>query len=52
MPMSDVPLFTFDLRVELWHGRWYLSEWCIWWTGYEELLEMVEITGDLNGYTN
>jgi len=48
--LADVPLYTFDLRLELWYGRWYLIEWCVWWSGFEQIVEMVEIEGDLNGY--
>jgi hypothetical protein len=44
------PLFWFVYRVEIWEGRVWLCEYCVWWDGSEDLLEMCGIQEDLNGY--
>jgi hypothetical protein len=45
--LADVPLFSFTLEIQEWQGKLWLCEICTYWNGIVEILEMVEIEGDL-----
>lgn len=47
---GDTPLFWFELDVIYYYGRCWLVEYCVFWNGVVQIMEMVEIKGSLNGY--
>jgi len=48
--LPDVPLFTFDLEVIYAFNRFWIVEWCVFWNGDRQVMEMTEITGDIKDY--
>lgn len=48
--LSEDRLFEFDLEVIYYCNRFWLIEWCVWWNGERQVMEMTEITGGLYGY--
>ncbi len=49
--LSDAPLFTFEIELVYCAGYFWLVEWCVFWNGDRQVVEMVRLEGDLNGYS-
>lgn len=48
--LSNKPLWTFELEVIYFEGRFWLVEYCVWWTGNKTIVEMVELQENVNDY--
>lgn len=48
--LSQVPLFWFEFEVIYSLNRFWLCEVCVFWNGVREVMEMVEIEGNIDGY--
>jgi len=46
----DNRLFWFELDTMIWQGRLWLVEWCVFWNGDRQIVEMVEIRERLHDY--
>jgi hypothetical protein len=46
----DSRLFWFELDTVIWEGRLWLVEWCVFWNGDRQIVEMVEIKENFRGY--
>lgn len=48
--LTDCALFWFETEVIFFGLRFWLVEYCVFWNGERQIVEMVELTGGLNGY--
>jgi hypothetical protein len=48
--LSQEPLFTFELEVIYAFGFFWLVEYCVFWNGSRNIVEMVKLEGNINGY--
>ena len=49
--LSDARLFWFELETIYLFNRFWLCEVCVFWNGDREIMEMLEIKGNINDYT-
>ena len=47
---GDTPLFWFEIGVLYSFNRFWLVEWCVFWSGDRQVMEMVEVKGDPREY--
>jgi hypothetical protein len=50
MELKEIPLFWFELEVIYFCNKFWLTEFCVFWNGDRQIVEMVEITGGFDGY--
>lgn len=48
--LKEVPLFWFEYSVIYHQNRFWLVEYCVWFDGHKDVMEMVEIRENLDGY--
>jgi len=46
--LKEIPLFHFEIEIVYWENRVWLVEYCVYWNGLREIVQMDEI-GDYNG---
>lgn len=47
---ADSPLFWFELEVIYFCNFFWLVEYCVYWNGDRQIVEMVRIEGDISEY--
>lgn len=48
--LSEKALFWFEVEVIYYCNRFWLVEYCVFWNGLRQIVEMCEIQEVLNGY--
>lgn len=50
--LPESPLFTFEVEVIYFCNRFWLVEWCVFWNGARQIVEMVEIQENVHEYVD
>jgi hypothetical protein len=50
--LPDTPLFWFEVEFLYILNRFWLVEWCVFWNGKRQIMEMVEIKEKIEDYAS